>query len=63
MREGDVTGGKAGRRRRLNEGRIGCFAEELDAWSFDEERAMGAEGTGHVRLGIPLGGGAEELPR
>ena len=34
-----------GRRRRLvNGARIERFAERLDAWSFDEERALGVEG-------------------
>ena len=41
---GDVGGGGAGRGRVVNEGRIGRFAEELGAWSFDVERAMGVEG-------------------
>ena len=58
-----VAGAGGGKRRQVNEGRIERFKEELEAWSFDEERAMGAEGTGHVRFGIPLGGGAEELAR
>ena len=33
-----------GKRRMVNEDRIGSFAEVLDGWSFDEEREMGAEG-------------------
>ena len=28
----------------VNEARIGRFAERLEAWSFDEERALGVEG-------------------
>ena len=32
------------RRRLVNEARIGRFAERLEAWSFDEERALGVEG-------------------
>ena len=32
------------RRRLMNEGRIRRFADSLDAWSFDEERALGVEG-------------------
>ena len=32
------------RRRVVNERRIGRFAEELEGWCFDEERALGAEG-------------------
>ena len=28
----------------MNEERIGRFAERLEAWSFDEERALGVEG-------------------
>ena len=35
---------QAGRRRLVNERRIGRFAEELGGWSFDVERALGAEG-------------------
>ena len=44
--EVSVTGAQVkGRRRRLvNEARIGRFAERLEAWSFDEERALGGEG-------------------
>ena len=35
---------RGGRRQRLvNEGRIARFAERLEAWSFDEERALGVE--------------------
>ena len=33
-----------GKRRLENEGRIARFAEELEGWDFDEERALGAEG-------------------
>ena len=36
--------GANGRRRLVNEGRIGRFAEMLKGWSFDEERALGVEG-------------------
>ena len=32
------------RRRLVNEGRIGRFAERLGAWSYDEVRALGVEG-------------------
>ena len=28
----------------MNEAKIGRFAERLEAWSFDEERALGVEG-------------------
>ena len=39
-----TTGLEGGSRRRLvNEVRIGKFAERLEAWSFDEERALGVE--------------------
>ena len=38
-----VRGGTR-QRRLVNEARIGRFAERLEAWSFDEERALGVEG-------------------
>ena len=42
---GGRNAAEGGRKRRLvNEGRIGRFAERLEAWSFDEERALGVEG-------------------
>ena len=34
----------ASKGRLVNEGRIGRFAEELEGWSFDVERQLGAEG-------------------
>ena len=39
-------GGQGVRRRRrlVNDGRIARFAERLDGWSFDAERALGVEG-------------------
>ena len=44
-REVPTVGGCGGGKRRLmNEGRIARFAEELEGWSFDEEREVGAEG-------------------
>ena len=44
-REGPGTEGRGGGKRRLvNESRMARFAEELQGWSFDEERALGAEG-------------------
>ena len=41
-----ASGAQEGRRRRrlVNEERIGRFGERLEAWSFDEERALGVEG-------------------
>ena len=38
------AGGSSGGRRLVNEARIGRFAARLEAWSFDEERALGTEG-------------------
>ena len=46
VRGGVELGGVHGvvrRRRLVNEGRITRFAERLEAWSFDAERAMGVE--------------------
>ena len=42
--EGQGSGGVGGRRRLVNEGRIGRFAEELEGWAFDVEGALGVEG-------------------
>ena len=42
--EEEERGGRDGKKRLVNEGRIERFAEELRGWSYDEERALGAEG-------------------
>ena len=42
-REIERVPGGGQRRRLVNEGRIARFAERLEAWSFDEVRAMGVE--------------------
>ena len=43
-REAEAEQGGKWRRRLVNEARIRQFAERLEAWSFDEERALGVEG-------------------
>ena len=43
-RETEAVQGESRRRRLVNEGRIRRFAEKLECWSFDEERALGVEG-------------------
>ena len=40
---GGAVEADAGRKRRVNEGRIGRFAEESEGWSYDTERALGVE--------------------
>ena len=44
MREEEDEREQAGRRRLVNERRIGKFKEELEGWSYEVERALGVEG-------------------